>query len=123
MNDKERIENAIIPEMLIWMIDLIIQGKPEQQKVYKKPLEILHRAKKEFLYISVPKKQLALLRRFKRLINKLEQYYIDNKFDTRKGIIMLTAWAFKLDEHDALTFTEEYGSILWELDETLRIGS
>ena len=123
MNDKERIENAIIPMMLFNMVDMLTQDRPDQKDVYAEARETLGETVNQYLDIKPEKKKKALQRRLERVSNKLYNYYVANKFDTRKGFIVLTAWAFALAEQDALTFLDEkYLQLLQELDDQLSKG-
>lgn len=123
MNDKERVENAIIPTALLNMIMLLLEDKPEQIKEYEKARQTLTATIGQYTNIAPEKKKKALQRRLQRLSEKMYNYYVKNKFDTRKGFIVLTTWAYALADQDALTFIDEkYVQLLQELDEQLSKG-
>lgn len=123
MKDREIVENAIIPAMLIKMINLLTRDRPDQVEAYQGAKDTLIGELDRLCKRPIVKEEVKLLRRLNRLVDKVYQYYVDNKFDTRKGFIMLTAWAFILDEKDALTFTNpDYVAVLQDLDETVGRG-
>ena len=123
MNDKERIENAIIPMMLLNLVGLFTSNNPKEKDNYAEARVTLRNAVEGYMDVKPEKKKRALQRRLERVTGKLYDYYIANKFETRKGFIVLTAWAYALDAQDALTFLDEkYLQLLQELDEQLSKG-
>jgi len=123
MNDKERIENAIIPMMLLNMVNQFTGNNPQEKDNYATARETLVKTVDGYINIKPEKKKRALQKRLERITRKLYNYYVDNKFETRKGFIVLTTWAYALAEQDALTILDEkYLNLLQELDDQLSKG-
>ena len=123
MNDRTRIENAIIPMMIYNMINNIVDQEPTQRKFYEQAMHITKETTNQYLADVDKKHELKRHRRLERAASKIYDYFTKNKFDTRKGLLVLTMWAFALAEQDALDlYAVEYVELLNELDATFAVG-
>lgn len=117
LNDRERIENAIIPMMLFNMLNQY------DNEAYREALQITKDVTNEYLNCGDKRKEISRRRRLDRLAIKIDKHFSDNKYDARKGILVLTIWAYALAEQEALKlYNEKYKELLEELDDTFTIG-
>lgn len=123
MNDKTRIENAIIPMLIFNTIQNIVDKYPSQKEFYEKAIEITRQTTNQYLEDLDKKKEAKRHKRLARIARKIYKYFQDNKYDTRKALLVLTLWAFALAEKDALElYAVEYVELLQELDATFDTG-
>jgi len=99
MYDKERVENAIIPELFIRNIEFCVKKAPWQARHYKDYLAGLKRVKKEYLGKS-PSKELR--RELRRAVENIEAYWALNGINTTVVNMILNTLVFNLEDEGKL---------------------
>jgi len=120
MNDKERVENAIIPQLLINNIQWCIDMKPWMARHYKTPLDVLRRVRRECLG-SQPSKSLR--RGLDGAVNEIETYWAAVGLDTRVRSLLLVSLFDELEEDGILApGSGKLGRVVSEMDVGLAGG-
>jgi hypothetical protein len=124
MNDREYIQNGTIPVLLLMVIDLQCSADPKYKSAYKDDIKTLHDELNVLFNSESIEKREKLMKRLDRVANIFFDFYKRNKFDTRKGFILLNMWVFALNKKKAIEFqTDDYVLLLRKLDKTLTEGS
>lgn len=115
MNDRQRIEHALIPALL----ESYLLAFHKRTGKFTEALSILDMEFRNNLNNN-PK----LFRRCNRLANSIIKYTAKNKFDARKAILMVTEWLRALIEAGFIRLEEgtSYWNLLEEIGEIIQAG-
>lgn len=108
MNDRQRVEYALIPALLESYIKPLIGDNEIDSCV-----ALLKEVQKAYI------PNIKLARRVDRIANKIIAYTISEKFDSRKAVVTIAQWlpVLGLDIH-----FDEYWNLLDEIGKTIRYG-
>ncbi len=104
--DLHRIEDALLPCLFRHASVCHIEECPEVADYYKDALEILDETIQRCFSGLTVKHNIALIRRLSRAIHKVNEYFVKNKFTTRKMFLTLSEWIKALLEGEAITYDE-----------------
>lgn len=115
---KERIEDALIPGLLLMVVRCYISQAHDEGE-FGKTRKILQDYIKEVLGSNK-----KLYRRLDRSCLSVYNYFYDQKFDTRKCFLALSAWAKALIEANAIEVdkSSSFYGILADLDKVAATG-
>jgi len=112
-NDRQRIEDAIIPYMLEALMLTHIKDTPEHADSYKKALDLVR--------IDI-KKELnnpSLIRRATRIEKEVLKMWQKNKYNTRKAYMVLSYLAASLHEQEAVILGDSTRTVLDDMNKII----
>ena len=111
--DKQRIEDSIIPGLLLGVMYSHVEKDSAAKEAYKDAIKVLHKTIDKYLGHN----KMKLGRRLDRAINKISTYFVKEKFTTRKSILAVSEWNRALLAVDAVVVEDdEYKSLLQDID-------
>jgi hypothetical protein len=112
-SDRQRIEDAIIPSLLEFLMVSQIKQIPDREKDLKVALELLQKDLR--LELSTDKLQ----RRVRRIEKKVTKYMEKDKCEIRKAYMIVSYLAASLDEQGAILLGEGTRQVLMDMNETI----
>lgn len=115
--DLHRIEDAILPFLFRDAALTHINQDIEVAKYYQRAIEILDKTVEACFVGLSQERKTKLSRRLMKVVKKIVDYLVDNKFTTRKMFLALSEWNRCLLEGDAYAVPEdsEYYEFLLDL--------
>lgn len=120
--DVWKIEDALLPSLFQYLIMIHLQRSPEYDKDYQVPMEVLEARIAEAFFGVSKEKETKLRNRTARIAKKVTEYFIKNKFDSRKGFLTLTAWIEALEKAGAVIIEGDFKELINDMNDIIRKG-
>jgi hypothetical protein len=117
--DINRVEDALIPSLFQYLIAMHIRDSPEKEKDYEVAMGILEK-RIEDAFKGGDRKKLTM--RTARIARKITEYFIQNKFDSRKGFLTLTSWIKALDDAGGIVVEGDFKELMLDMEAIIQRG-
>lgn len=122
--DIHRIEDALIPALLECTAHAHIRKDPECKPHYETMLDILQLTIGKCFDGLCREKRIPLYRRLDRIANKINHYFVNNDFNTRKSFLCLSEWVRALLDAGAIIIDQKskYWVVLEDMGEIIMVN-
>jgi len=105
--DIHRVEDGLIPALFTQLAFLHIEAAPNDAASYETMLDMCKKCICRTAADLPKDRQVKIYKRLDRIVTKILNYFIKNKFDTRKMFLAVSEWARALNEAGAIIIAED----------------
>lgn len=120
--DIHRVQDALMPTLFQYLVLMHIRHKPEHEEDYRDPMEVLDNKIREAFLGLTRESERKVRNRLARIAKKITEYFIREKFDSRKGFLTLMAWVDALERAGGVIVEGEFRELVDDMKTIIQKG-